>query len=305
MKLLLVIFCICFVSCRKPSEDERVQPNEKVPQLKEKYAAKKKHAQETWDKLTGWPSPADCDGTLWAGLAKASGVDTVSLALAEHAPGEVHRRPASSGECYPEESASTVSRDMLLGYLFASWRTGDKDRVRRLGQYGEDHAWIMGRPAERVGEVLLTGNLIGLLGRMQCKMGTGCPLYAKIPPLYTKPDKDYIRHLTVLFVLLQGEVFDGLSMRYEEAVRDVFPKEVVTSDISRTEKSVLRELVDTDPADALLQSAWHLYEDGDFNVPIDMLLSEDYVYPTYVRGSEQYKLVHWLFTANLILRRYP
>ncbi len=307
LKLIALIF-VTFVSCSKPTVDEKALPNDKISALKKRYEEKYQEAKEKFDKKTGWPSARDCDGTLWAGLAKASRADFVRLELAEYDAGEIHRRPESSGECYPGESASTVSRDMLLGYLFGAWRTGEKNSVRRLRSYGEAHAWIMGRPAERIGEVLLTGNMIGLLGRMSCKMEVGCPVYSKIPPLYTKASQDYVKHLTVLFILLQGEVHDGVVVSYDPTVSQDYPGEVVTTDITKDEKKILEQLHEEDPSDALMSAAYHLYDDGVFDEAIDLLLG-DYVYPTYVRAehvdeTENYRRVHWLFTAELILRRY-
>lgn len=263
-------------------------PSTSVEALRVAYEAKKIEAQKVFDKETGWPSATDCDGLLWAGLAKAAGVATVRLEQAEFEPGHVYRRPKlpcwnTSGI---HEAESTVSRDMVLGYLWGLWRSDDGDALKRLREYGESHDWVMGEPfPERLSDVLMNGNLIGLIGRMSCKMDKGCPWYKITGAVHSQETKDYVRHLSVLFALLNQEVGPLLG---------------ATTD----DKKEIDWLYEQDPNDALMSAAYHMYEDGDFSESMRLLLSDSYSYPSYVRGSDSYPLVHWLFTAKLVLNNF-
>lgn len=306
MRISILAILAVLVSCSKATEKPKAGPLSKIEELRSAYEKKKDEAKEKFDKETGWPSKEDCDGTLWAGLARAAGVDSVAISLADYGNGKIHRRPGKP--CWEGGkdlgSKSTVSRDMLLGYFWGQWAARDFAKLRDVAQYGEHHNWVMGEPfPEEAGRVLMTGNLIGLLGRLLKKDGTD-KIYRKIQPLHSKSDTDYVRHLTVLFILLDGEAREGERYEWDAQVRMTYPPEVTTMDVKPSEKELLRWHAEKDPNDALFGVAFHLYEDGDFNKVADQLLDENFVYPTYVRGHENYKIVHWLFVANQILKRY-
>lgn len=286
--LALLVFFYTF-GCQKANKGEKVSSLAKLEQLRGKYNERLAEAKKSFDQENGWPSKDDCDGTLWAGLARAAGVDTVNLEAAEYNSGELHRTP-SPDHCFAEGTTS-VSRDMVLGYAYGSIRSGDGDAIKRLLKYGESHNWIMGEPGDAIGEVLLTGNLIGLLGRATCELNGYCPVYKNIQPVHSKSEKDYVRHLTVLFILLDGEVNSPLIAN-------------VVGNITSNEKEVLQWHADQDRNDLLFQTANHLYTDGDFNEIADKLLAENSYIPSYVRGNANYPLVHWLFVTKLILQRY-
>lgn len=301
MKLLLVI--VLFFSCSAKDVTEKAQPSEKLGALRIAYREKMSNVK--FDKETGWPSVKDCDALLWAGLARAAGAE-LRLELAEYSSGELHRRPRppcwENGE--DKGSKSTISRDMILGWLWAKWRDKDIAALARFQNRAEAKNWVVGQPyPERAGEVLLTGNLIGLLGRTTCEVFQNCPIYRKIEPIHSKSSVDYVQHLTVLFILLNGEVWGKNTVEYG-VVRSNFPPEISQTDIKESEKKILEWHYEQNKNDALFSAAWHLYEDGNFDEPIDLLLSSVYTYPTYVRGDDNYRDVHWLFVARLILRQY-
>lgn len=256
--------------------------------LRKAYEEKAQEAQEKFDRETGWPSAEDCDGLLWAGIARAAGINSVLFNRAEQASGRLSRRPKAP--CFADGkdlgSDSTISKDMVLGYLYASWRSGDLGAMQRLAAYGESHYWVLGEPfPARADKVLLTGNQIGLLGRIIENLSGGQVLkpYRNIEPIYSMVKKDYEQHLMALFILLNGEVRGW---------------------ISSYEKHFLKYLRNSDRANPLFAAAYALYDDGDFNSVISGLGSATYT-PSYARGSDNYKLVAWLFTADLILRNFP
>jgi len=233
------------------------------------------------DPFTGWPSATDCDGLLWAGLAAAAG-QSVDLELAEYSPGEMHRRPRPP--CWDGEdkgSKSTISRDMLTGYLYATWRRKDGHAAQRLAEYGERHDWVMGGGDRSRTD--MRANLKGLLGRMLAALTSDRPEYRFLPALYVPGGADYERHIAVLGVLLQGEVAGGIQ-------HDMF--------------LTLKGNAEDNPQDALFQAAYGVYT-GDMGPALDLLLNPAYAPPKYVRGAEEvYKLVHFVFAADTVVRRF-
>lgn len=295
MKNLIALLIL--TSCgAKTVEPKTLSKNE---ELQARYEEKVRQAKEVFDHDTGWPSATDCDGTLWAGLAYAAGIDTVRLQLAEYSEGEIHRRP--SPPCWDGEdrgSATTVSRDMLNGYMWGMWRARNLDALRRLAGYGEAHFWKMGRPLDD-GRTILTGNGIGLLGRMIKKLDGPDKIYRHIQPVFTKVSADYERHGLALGILLEGEVDQPVE---PELLPRAYEYPGRYSDITENQSDLLEWLAAESPGDALFQ-AGHATYSGDYNKAVELLLDQNYKCPSYVRGSDNYCLVHWLFAAKLVLIR--
>lgn len=142
----------------------------------------------------GWPSDTDCDGLLWASEARAAGVK-VDLGEAVDATGMLHRRPLTSGECYPAESASTISNDMLWGYVVGA----DVAAVAAMADYGQAHGWVMGQPLRDAVRVVAKPNLIVAIGRRTGRA------YGRVPCALTPPIADYERHLQALAGVACGQ----------------------------------------------------------------------------------------------------
>lgn len=280
----LVAACCVIAQCnvgQRQSPKDASPRDERVDLLREKEVLVLAELADASDKATGWPSAVDCDALLWAGLAAAVGAP-VDIAQAEYSPGEMHRRPRPP--CWTPDggdqgSKSSISRDMLLGYLWALWERADVGAMQRLASYGEEHSWVMGGgdPA-RIG---MGPNLKGLLGRMLEKVRGGTRDYRLLPTTYLPGGKDYERHLAMLGLLLEGEVKGGLY---------------------QAELAALEAVAD-DHDDALASAARGSYS-GDMTRALELLLSDAYAPPSYVRGAAAYRHVHWLFAAEIVLRRY-
>ena len=292
MKKLFCIFLFLLACGKKDIDEKKAEPSDFLERLRERYKwYLDEEIKKTWDVETGWPDAKDCDGLLWAGLAKAAGVSSVKLELAEYEPGKLHRRPKSPCWANGQDlgSKSTISRDMVLGWLWGSTAHSDWDAIKRFQQRGEDKNWVIGDPwPERPGEVLMNGNLIGLLGRISCSKWDYCPPYKYIEALHEKSEKDYVRHLTTLFILLDSKVDDMI-------------KQV---DITENSLEMLKWNHEKDPNDLLFEAAYRLFTDGKFDNVISGLLSDNMYYPSYVRGSSTYVDVYWLFTAKLVLDQF-
>ena len=296
MRWFITIFLL-ITSCGSKS----IEPTtlSKNAELQARYDEKVLASKSAFDPLTGWPSATDCDGTLWAGLAYAAGIDSVQLQLAEYNEGEIHRRPSPS--CWDGEdrgSKTTVSRDMLNGYMWGMWRARNLDALRRLARYGETHFWKMGEPLDD-GRVILTGNGIGLLGRMIKKLDGPDKIYRHIQPLFTEVSNDYEQHMLALGILLEGEVDQPVQPELLPPGYE-FPGRY--QNITKGQRELLGWLVGQHPEDALFQAGNATYS-GDYSKAIELLLDQNYQCPSYVRGNVNYCLVHWLFAAKLVLIR--
>jgi 5-methylcytosine-specific restriction endonuclease McrA len=83
--------------------------------LDRKYSLYKTLIQKVQDKH-GFIESKECDSLLWSGLVgTVPDIKVDIMAAFDAKKGVWHRRP--SKDCWPEHSASTISRDMLLGLL--------------------------------------------------------------------------------------------------------------------------------------------------------------------------------------------
>lgn len=241
------------------------------------------------DKNTGWLSLKDCDGTLWTGEAVAAG-HPGQLVLAEYAPGQVHRRPMASGDCWlPGDtpklnhgSKSTVSKDMLTGYMLGAWTTKDVAALERLEAYGEKNNWVMGAPSTEVQDVVLSPEGQGLLARASEALGGDAKGYDNIPEACLPVGEDSEYHIQTLAIYMDGDVSGAISDLCFEAL-----------------KANAKQF----PEDALLAAALGVYT-GFFDGPASMLLNDGYKCPSYVRPIPAYCTIHKAFAGHVILKRY-
>lgn len=285
---LALLFCLS--ACARHHAETKPASDSRRGELQGLVAQKLQELAGQSDLTTGWPSVRDCDAALWAGEALAAGAKP-ALSLAEWQPGEIHRRPLASGECYPAESVSTVSKDMLLGYVYGSWAAGDLAALQRLADYGAAHEWVMGQPfPSEASRVVMAPDGAGLLGRAIEALSKGADkrLYREVPLACLTVSSDYEYHLQTLAILLDGEVADRLE---GEALLDI-----TTPCHDR-----LMANAAAFPKDALIQAAAGVYT-GDFSAAYSLLLDPGYQAPSYVRGAPSYGTVHWLFAAHTVLK---
>ncbi len=296
MKFLALLLCLtsCSSFMERHKEKDPATPAS-VERLRDLFEEKKLVYASLADADTLWPSLDDCDGLLWSGLVCAAGIGA-KVGLAEYEPGVIHRRPYRA--CWTKAegdvgSKSTISNDMLLGYFWCGWRNKDLAAMQRLGDYGQANNFVMGEPfPSQASRVVLKPNGQALLGRIIYELSghDDKRSYRDIPLIYLPVSEDFERHLQVLSIVLGGEIS---SLTAENGLLD----------ISDESLSRLQENVHGDPNDALFQAALGVYT-GDMTAAIALLEDPNYIYPSYVRGSENFKIVHWLFAADLVLRRY-
>jgi hypothetical protein len=153
----------------------------------------------------GFINSDECDSLLFTGLIGAAGVD-IDIEAAQGKPGQWFRRP--SQDCYPDHSKSTISRDMILGLLWYSWRNKRLDIVTDLFQYGRRNDWVMGKgsPSRTALSPLMINTIIRIIQKLD---GKAWPYIS--PEIWPKVEPGYQRHIQTLHLLLRGEVMGKLS----------------------------------------------------------------------------------------------
>jgi hypothetical protein len=288
MKHLLIILTLTgcsYLQKHEAKDDSAVD----LTALKAKYETVYSEVESELDPATGWPSVHDCDGLLWSGIACSVGMPT-RIELSEYSPGEIHRRPAPA--CWNDTdgdvgSKSTISKDMLLGYSMCLWQRKDLSAFQRLADYGEKNEWIMGKPNSLVSRVLMSPNLIGILGRSIYTLSGGKDdrYYRRTGYLFPKVEADYERHLQVQGILLQDEIDSQYNL----------------TAINGEMLDRLLENADKEPNDPLFAAALGKFT-GDQSKALELLLAET-VCPTYARGEnpELYCKLIWLEAAQILL----
>ncbi len=244
-------------------------------ELEEMYRSKLVHLREETEKnIAGWPADNECDGALWAGVARAAGADWVDVSASLRPDGRPTRKPLR--DCLtPDESATTTSNDMITGIILGLQESKDTDSVLRLYQYGEQHDWIMGTPEWYISRVLLRPNGVTLMARILYKLSGGERDYSirLMPVIYGPVDGDYEGHLLLLSRIIEKKA--GGSQYGMEIAETLFAK--------------------AHPGDALAQAVA-----GNYQLAA-LLLTNDYKSPSYVRGDDIYHTVHWLLAAKVTL----
>lgn len=226
------------------------------------------------DHEAGWPSDHDCDAALWAGIARAAGATWVDMSAALDHNGRPTRRPNKDCDT-PHESATTTSNDMMTGIILGLYTAGDIDSLHAMWKYGYERAWVMGFPEWFLARVYLRPNGVSLLARALYRLSGGSINYGMrlSPLLYGPTQADYATHLTLLSRLIQKRV--GGPQYGTELAEQI--------------------LANRHPHDALAQAIAGKSKAA-FN-----LLRKEYSSPSYVRGHDNYRLVHWLLAARVAL----
>ncbi len=287
MRTYLIATAFLLAGCARLGLNRPVEPKavDQVVELQDAYDARLARFAAVTEPRQGWPTETDCDATLWAGEACAGGA-MVAIARAEYSPGEIHRRPDNA--CWTEADGdvgarSTVSRDMLSGYMACLWATKNLPALERLADFADANGTVMGEPSTQA-SVYLMPNLTGLLGRMLFALSDGADdrWYRHLGYDYPDVGADYEEHLQVVGLYLQGDLAGGLT----------------DQGLAR-----LAVLAQSRPEDYLFQAVHGVYS-GDL-APATALLLSDIPAPTYVRGEGAALMAeaHWLLAARIVLRR--
>ena len=161
---------------------------------------------------------------------------------------------------------------MFIGMGFAAYMAGRIDILDDFIDYGEANKWQMGEPGSAIGEVFLKPNVQIVLRRSADRGG-------EAPTIYGPAKEDYQKHIQVLLILWEGEVYGA---------------------ISKNAKDRLKDHSASFPEDVLFVTADSIYS-GNIDTAIKLLLKG--VNPSsYVRGADFYPMANWLMAARLALR---
>ncbi|NDC94890.1 hypothetical protein EB118_12630 [bacterium] len=236
MKLRLasiVILTLALACSKRPAHaPDKVEP--KIKAKAELYKSLHK----------GW-AHGKCDALGFNALCKLSGgCQDVDIYQAEGTPGRWYRSPEH--DCYDlGQSASDISKDMLMMLFPYLYATGDKQNIREIYDYGKANGWVMGRgPLSRT---YMTPPMVWLLQRM---LGFDVSVKSETPVV---KKAGFEKHLDAIALLTKAMIGGGLDpIQYEE----------------------IRKYSESSPRNALFSALYNKYRDGNQQQAIDILLDE-------------------------------
>jgi hypothetical protein len=234
--------------------------------LAEKYETYRRLYSGALDKAGFVPG---CDGLLFTSLLVASGLNQdISQAESKTEPGRWYR--SADHDCYPTgQSRSSISRDMLLGLSLALWQTGDAAAVERLLQFSEQNKGILGDAIdgeELAGAATMSPSLLSLYSELDYRFSGRTSVNRGYFPELGRNFVGFEAHLMALRLILKSSLYGGL----------------IDTDFNR-----IAEQIPTQPQNALFQTIYHAFTDGDGTLAADILLNEKYFPSNALPGSAQ------------------
>ncbi len=203
---------------------------------------------------------ADC---LMFSCLYAVGGAKVKIYRAQDSAGRWYRKPLSYKGWYPKETASTISRDMMMGVLWYLFMEQDTDALLATYRYGYKNHWIMGEgdvariyftPALQatLADIILSNPMASIrLSRLE---RIHCWFLSKKPQNWPTNLKGYQLHLNLLHVALRG---------------------LIHKHIDNAMLSVIENAAVSDPENPLAIALYAQYVDGDADFALKMLLNEE------------------------------
>lgn len=250
------------------------QPRQKLnPELIEKVALYKSLQVAALDHF-GFSKPK-CDATLFTALCKtAGGCQETDLFLAEskQTSGQWFRHALH--DCYPAESGSDISRDMLLGVMTYLHATKDISKLSALQAYGRANDWIMGRG--EISRTYFTPLMQSNLSKAIASIGGVTTVPQPDQPVDWPVNSGYQAHLDVLGILLRG----------------TSDKSITTLELAYLDEQAKRE-----PRNALFQAVLHRFKDGDQSAAEAVLLDAT-LFPKDALPTTANYCTHYLFQRD-------
>ena len=162
-----------------------------------------------------------CDSLLFSGLIGCVPGVKVDIAAAFDPKDQQWKRRPIECHCYPVGSSSSISRDMLLGLAFYTWRNKRLDISEHIIKYALSHWFIMGEAATlkyKLGRCLLTPGLLATWAEISYRLGGPNRWWLRyIPQFESKSVTGFQAHLSILHCLLREE----LTGKLNEVVLDI------------------------------------------------------------------------------------
>ena len=208
------------------------------------------------DALDNYGFVAGCDGLLFSSLLHFGGYEVdYEQAESQKEPGRWFR--SVEKDCYSSgRSASTISRDMLLGLALAIWKDRNLGAAERLLSYSEANNRVIGEAKDTetlLGRAFLSPAIEATYYELRYRLGgENSPRRGYIPDMSTGLT-GFQAHLQALGILLRGAIYGG----------------ILDQDLS-----VLASLRRRQPDNALFQVLYAGFTNGDAQDAIDVLMNE-------------------------------
>lgn len=174
----------------------------------------------------GFIQSSHCDSTLFSGLIGCLPEVNVDLTAA-FIDGFWHRRSNIHKPCFDMEqnvgngSASSISRDMLLGVAYWCWYNKRGDVAEQIVVHAMKHMGFMGKAEDLKalwGRTQILPGLFATFCWISYKLGGPCRWWAMwIPADSGHKTDNYAAHLQILHILLRKEIA-GFTFWFENAI---------------------------------------------------------------------------------------
>lgn len=262
------VLLILLSACSRPNKPvESKTPLADVQAKRDLYLQLQKDQMDEY----GWLSPK-CDGLLFNALAAIAGQD-IDVMKSEKESGLWERHPSFS--CYPQESKSTISKDMMSGLILYLFMSKNFDALQRILDRCNQHKVAGGLGCE-IGEavdqetywsrVVMPTSMINQIEEMLGKKPT------------PEPQKlvGFTDHLEALRIYRTAKLHGGLNIYEVES---------------------LRMLVESSPNNALYSALYHKYTDGNFSKAVSVLMDEKY-FPSDRLPTDCDRKSHYIFERD-------
>ena len=120
------------------------------------------------------------------------------------------RRPTNYPECCPNGSASTISKDMLLGLAIFAYFNKRLDITEQVIKHALSHWLIMGEAVslkDKLGRCLMTPGLLATYAEISYRLGGPNRWWLRYLPQWESAGvTDYQAHLSTLHILLRKKL---------------------------------------------------------------------------------------------------
>lgn len=278
-RLASLIHCIGKITALIPDFNKKIEPPKVYLdsalklKLEEKYDRYKEMIKGHQDEH-GFIITERCDSLLFSSLLSCS-LNNVNIKAARDSQGWWHRRPLSYPNCFPNSSASSISRDMITGLIWYLYFNKDLTAAEETLELYKKHSFVMGQGDPS--RLILMPGLEATIASIIYKLGGKSRWFTRHQrQTYPKNLTGYEVHLLVLHALL----ISRLSGHIRSNVLDSF-----------------KAYAEKNPCNALHQFAYSLYIDGNMNMVTELLLNEGW-WPTDRLPTNRDRDSEWLTSRD-------
>lgn len=189
------------------------------------YEKHKKYLEliKTVQDESGFIQSDECDSLIFSGLVGSVPGVSVNITDARDNEGMWHRRPTHLPSCYDgTPNATTISRDMLMGLAWFTWKNKRLDISEQVVKYALKHYLIMGKSVSTqnlFAKCMITPGLLATYAEISYRLGGPNRWWLRwIPQIESKSVKGFQAHLCMLHCILRKELTGKLPQRIEDVV---------------------------------------------------------------------------------------